>query len=429
MLYPIELRPRLLRFYNFPPCCSIAALENASVECASLQGKGNLHLTSPQPGPAFVQVSSGQNRLAYIDWMRGLACLFMFQTHCYDAWLSPAARQGRLIYWSQLGGTLPAPTFLFLAGFSFAFVTLRLRAKGFDANHIARQTILRGAEILGFGYLFRLQEYAVAWGWAPWTDLLRVDVLNIIGLSMMLMGVLIRLDSALRGERVVPDTKGLRDAWPALVSCLAIALATPLLWTVARPRWLPWPLESYVNGVHTFNVPQPWIFPAFPWAGFAFLGLAAGFVILSPWARAREARVLSAIGLGGAALIGAAVVLEDAGFRLPHFLDPEHDFWHTSLTFFFIRIGMLFVTLWLSYLWCAKGPGLRGFSPFIQLGQTSLLVYWVHIEFVYGKYSIIPKRASTALVSTIGLGVIFVAMLLLSLARTRWKASRKPAQA
>ena len=134
-------------------------------------------------------------------------------------------------------------------------------------------------------------------------------------------------------------------------------------------------------------------------------------------------------GSGGAALIGAAVVLEDAGFRLPHFLDPEHDFWHTSLTFFFIRIGMLFVTLWLSYLWCAKGPGLRGFSPFIQLGQTSLLVYWVHIEFVYGKYSIIPKRASTALVSTIGLGVIFVAMLLLSLARTRWKASRKPAQA
>ena len=127
--------------------------------------------------------------------------------------------------------------------------------------------------------------------------------------------------------------------------------------------------------------------------------------------------------------MAVAVVLENTGFRLPHFLDPEHDFWHTSFTFFLIRIGMLFVTLWLSYLWCAKGPGLRGFSPFIQLGQTSLLVYWVHIEFVYGKYSIIPKRASTALVSTIGLAVIFVAMLLLSLARTKWKAWRKPALA
>ena len=359
--------------------------------------------------------------------MRGLACLFMFQT--YDAWLSPAARQGRLIYWSQMGGTLPAPTFLFLAGFSFVLVTLRLRDKGFDANQIARQTILRGAEILGFGLLFRLQEYVVAWGWAPWTDLLRVDVLNIIGLSMILMGLLIRLDSALSAKNASQDSKGLRDAWPALATCLAIALATPLLWTTHRPRWLPWPLESYVNGVHTFNAPQPWMFPAFPWAGFAFLGLAAGSIILSPWARAREARVLTTTGVAGAVLIAAAVALEDNGFRLPHFLDPEHDFWHTSLTFFLIRVGMLLVTLWLSYLWCTKGPGLRGFSPLIQLGQTSLLVYWVHIEFVYGKYSILSKRASTALASTLGLGTIFLAMLLLSLARTQWKSRRKPALA
>ena len=376
-----------------------------------------------------------QSRLAYIDWMRGLACVFMFQTHCYDAWLSPAARQGRLIYWSQLGGTLPAPTFLFLAGFSFALVTLRLRSKGSDANHIARQTILRGAEILAFGFLFRLQEYLVAWGWAPWTDLLRVDVLNIIGLSMMLMGLVIRADAALFGRGAGSpkdsveslDPKGVRDAWPALTICLAIGLATPLLYTTLRPRFLPWPLESYVNGVHTFDKPQAWVFPAFPWAGFAFLGLAVGFVILSPWARAREARVLNAIGISGIILIAAALAFEDLGLRLPRFLDPEHDFWHTSMTFFLIRLGMLLVVLWLSYLWCAKGPGLIGFSPLIQLGQTSLLVYWVHIEFVYGKYSIIPKRASTALVSTMGLLVIFLAMLLLSLARTKWKDRRKAA--
>jgi len=37
---------------------------------------------------------------------------------------------------------------------------------------------MRGAEVLGLGLLFRLMEYALAWGWAPWTDLLRVDVLT-----------------------------------------------------------------------------------------------------------------------------------------------------------------------------------------------------------------------------------------------------------
>ena len=52
-----------------------------------------------------------------------------------------------------------------------------------------RTTIRRGAEILALGLLFRLQEYVIAWGWAPWSDLLRVDILNTIGVSMMLMGV------------------------------------------------------------------------------------------------------------------------------------------------------------------------------------------------------------------------------------------------
>jgi uncharacterized membrane protein len=36
-----------------------------------------------------------KTRLGYIDWIRGLACLLMFQTHCYDSWLGGSARQSR----------------------------------------------------------------------------------------------------------------------------------------------------------------------------------------------------------------------------------------------------------------------------------------------------------------------------------------------
>src|SRR5437016_13769651 len=92
-----------------------------------------------QQGPPLTKMT----RLAYIDWMRGLACVLMFQTHCYDSWLSPAARKSSsLITWSQLGGTLPAPLFTFLAGVSFALVTERLREKGVQRDAIAKQTIL-----------------------------------------------------------------------------------------------------------------------------------------------------------------------------------------------------------------------------------------------------------------------------------------------
>src|SRR6266478_1693891 len=110
---------------------------------------------------------SKMKRLAYIDWMRGLACVLMFQTHCYDSWLSPAARQSKLFMYSQIGGTFPAPLFLFLAGISFAFLTQKLRQKNCSPAEIARITIRRGAEIFALGLLFRLQEFVIALGWAP----------------------------------------------------------------------------------------------------------------------------------------------------------------------------------------------------------------------------------------------------------------------
>ncbi len=149
-----------------------------------------------------------KKRIAYIDWLRGFACLLMFQTHCYDSWLGGAARDSGLFKLSQLGGTLPAPMFLFLAGTSFALVTDKLRQKGVSADEIARTTVLRGGEIFLLGLLFRLQEFLLGQPLAPWTDLLRVDVLNVIGVSLMMMGVACRV-AALTGAT---DTSQLRRA-------------------------------------------------------------------------------------------------------------------------------------------------------------------------------------------------------------------------
>ena len=83
-------------------------------------------------------------RLGYIDWLRGLACLVMFEVHCYDSWLSPAARHSAFYGWSRFSGLLPGPLFLFLAGVSVALVTDRQRRKGIAANAIAVKTMRRG---------------------------------------------------------------------------------------------------------------------------------------------------------------------------------------------------------------------------------------------------------------------------------------------
>lgn len=364
--------------------------------------------------------SSSPSRLAYIDWMRGLACVLMFQTHCYDSWLGGDARKTTFFMWSQLGGTLPAPLFLFLAGISFALVVDRLRQRQIGSTEIARTTIRRGAEILGLAFLFRLQEYLIAFPWAPWTDLLRVDILNTIGLSMILMGLVCW---AILSQANPANWRYVGVA-AALATSMVIALLTPLIWTTWRSNWLPWPIESYITGVHNLGTPQPWLFPVFPWAGFAFFGLASGFVLLSNFARRRTALTVLLLGICGYGLITTARWLD----HRPAQLYPLYDFWHTSPNFFAIRVGLLLLILLASYCWCRWGLGQWGFSPMIQLGTTSLLVYWVHIEFVYGRFSILHKRSMGIRAASLGLATITAAMLLLSIARTQWKARRASLQ-
>jgi uncharacterized membrane protein len=365
--------------------------------------------------------SSG--RLEYIDWMRGLACVLMFQTHCYDSWLSPAARRSSFFAWSQLGGTLPAPLFIFLAGVSSAFVTDRLRSKGLSPSQVASKTIQRGAMVFGAGLLLRLQEFLLGWPHAPWTDLLRSDVLNILGLSMILMGLLCRF-TAVFGAGDASDTASTtarmrrRDIAAAVAAAALIALVTPPLWTTHRPRWLPWFLESYINGVHVFKEPQPWLFPLFPWAAFAFAGLAIGFLLKTDRLRRSETAGPAALGALGAVLALLALWLDGRSSRLY----AVYDFWHTSPNFFLLRVGVLLMILFLGHAWCRWGLGGWKFHPLIQLGNTSLLVYWVHIEFVYGRFSILRKGQQSIGMASLGLLTIFVAMLILSMLRTWWKS-------
>jgi fucose 4-O-acetylase-like acetyltransferase len=192
-------------------------------------------------------------------------------------------------------------------------------------------------------------------------------------------------------------------------------MLTPPLWTTHRLRWLPWPLESYINGVHTFGAPKGWFFPIFPWTGFAFAGLAIGFFLLTDFAKRFGALVFVALGALGGLLIVAGRWLD----RSPGQFYAVYSFWTTSPEFFLIRVGMLLIILLGAYGWCRWGAAQWGWSPVIQLGQTSLLVYWVHIEFVYGRMIILPSHANSIRIATYGLLFITTFMLVLSVLRTR----------
>lgn len=342
-------------------------------------------------------------RLAYVDWMRGLACLLMFQTHAYDSWLSEEARRSTPFMYSQLLGTFPAPLFLFLAGFAVALGIDRMEAKGATQREVAIAFIKRGAEIFGLAMLFRLQQFLMGWGWSPWTDLLRVDILNTIGLSLAMAAI---VPLAARGVW--------RRAAVASGIAAAFALLTPPVWATDKLRVLPWWIASYFNGGHVDRTPRGWFFPIFPWSGFVFLGVAAGVIVM--WARrdGREWRAIAALAAVGAIAVPISRWLDHG----PGQFYAVYNYWLTSPNFFLARCGLLLVILGGCYAWCAIKPG-GWWSPVEQLGSTSLLVYWVHIELVYGRLSILPKHRVDFATASWGLAGIAVTMTLLSVLKVR----------
>jgi len=354
----------------------------------------------------------------------------MIQAHCYDSWLNSEARRTLLYRWSQELSTLAAPIFLFLSGVSFALVTEGLRHKNKPQSQIFRTALLRGGEILGLGFLLRVQEFVLGYPKSPWTDLLKVDVLNILGVSIIFMALFWRLVNtsglpeastghggvSLKGAESV-GTRRNRLIGLSLLIAAVVAITTPPLWTTHRLTFLPWMLESYIDGVHNFAVPTPWIFSIFPWCGFAFVGLAFGSFLFSDFAQRKDVAALGIVGAIGALACALSLWWDYSSVRIY----AVYDYWHSSPNFFLMRCGILLLLTFAIFVWCRWGWVTDEFSPFIQFGKTSLLVYWVHIEFVYGRLSILPKGRSTIPLATVGMAVIFAAMLGISIWRTLTK--------
>ncbi len=120
--------------------------------------------------------------------------------------------------------------------------------------------------------------------------------------------------------------------------------------------WLPWELESYIDGCHNLGAPQPWLFPLLPWAGFAFAGLAAGFVLFGDWGREHTATVLGLFSGVGVLAILAAWQLDNSRVHVY----SVYDYWHTSPNFFMTRVGLLLVIAFLAYAWCSWALGKLG---------------------------------------------------------------------
>ena len=132
--------------------------------------------------------TSPRQRLAYIDWARGIAVLLMIEAHTIDAWTQPSARRGAIFRDATVLGGFAAPLFLWLAGLAVALAAAAAVRRGGSRREAAEAVCRRGLEIFILAFLFRLQAFLVSPGGHPIT-LFRVDILNIMGPAIVAAGL------------------------------------------------------------------------------------------------------------------------------------------------------------------------------------------------------------------------------------------------
>jgi uncharacterized membrane protein len=308
-------------------------------------------------------MAGARPRRGYLDWLRGIAVLIMIQAHVIDSWTAEPFRHSREYGWAVILGGFGAPLFLFLAGVSVALsATSKARRTG-SVSAAAGAVAGRGVQIFGLAFLFRFQSWLLSGG--PASALLRVDILNILGPA-------IAAAAGLWGA--VKTTRGRVIAFGGAAT--AVALVTPPIRAAGWLSALPDPVEGYIR-----PIPGLTNFVLFPWVGFAFAGALAGVLIETTRTRESEKRLNRVLGVAGAMLVAVAF----AGSYLPSIYENS-SFWTSSPTYFAIRAGILTLAVALAYAWERRSDG-AGWSPLQQLGRTSLFIYWIHVEMVYGRLS------------------------------------------
>ena len=343
-------------------------------------------------------------RRPWIDWLRGLAVVIMFHAHTIDAWTLAADRTTWWYYQSVRVSGMAAPLFLFLAGLAVVMASNAKVRKGASTAEASWALQKRGWEILGLAILFRAQSWIFNPS-ATLTGLLKVDILNVMGPSMVAAAWLWGRSSrdGVRLAIFAAATTLVVVASPFVrATDLLVPLADPLEWYLRPPAGKGW-------------------FALFPWAALLLAGGAVGVIIDRTRDAASERRLAGVFAASGAAIFAA-------GFTASYFppLVPGTTFWTTSLSYFVIRIGLMLFLLSLAYAWMARPAADPATSPMIQMGRTSLFLYWVHVELAYGIFSYPIKGKMPFWAAMVAFVAFSIAMLWLSYAKdrlvARWNA-------
>jgi hypothetical protein len=331
-----------------------------------------------------MKVKTSIQRLQYLDWVRGLGAAIMLQGHVFDSYLRNDQRAGGVFMFSQFAGGMPPAIFLFLTGVTLAFLMHSSERKGMPPRQRFRISLQRSGYLFFLAFAFRAFMLIAGYPVSTFADFWRVDILNCMGFSIAVISVMAVFRTAERARLCA-------------VLGLAIAFASPL---ISQIDW-----QGVPPLVRAYLVPDHRAFGFFPWAAYLAFGVSAGSALrLIPAEkldRAMQWTVLAA---------GAAIACCQYCVHLPFSIYASSDFWLNSPAQVLTKQSVTLLLLALAFVW-TQYIARDGWSWLRQFGTTSLLVYWVHIELIYGRWMWFFKERLTVM-ETAALAMLVILFLL-----------------
>ena len=337
--------------------------------------------------------------------MRGLAVLVMIEAHVLDSWTRLDVRDTSAFRWSMIVAGFGAPLFLFLAGISVALSAGSKSRRTGDDRLAMTAVMKRGGWIFLLAFVFRIQAWILGWG-SP-LSLLKVDILNVMGPSIVAAAA---LWGAFRGRIS-------RSIAFAIVAA-ALSLISPIVRGTTALDATPDAFEAYVRPLSGFSS-----FCIFPWTGFVFAGGCIGVLLDAARSPETESQLNKCL-----APAGLAIAVAGYGASFLPTLYEHSEFWGGSPAFFLLRVGVLVAVIALAYSWerLSFGPS---WSPMRQLGRSSFFIYWIHVELVYGLISLHIHKTLTHAQAWVAYGAFALLMLFVSIQKdrfmTRWNTRGK----
>ncbi|WP_430468312.1 heparan-alpha-glucosaminide N-acetyltransferase domain-containing protein [Winogradskyella ouciana] len=305
-----------------------------------------------------------KNRLYFIDAVRAFAILMMLQGHFIDTLLDVSYRDESdtaFKVWKYFRG-ITAPTFFTISGLIFSYLLIKAKKSG-SAEKRMRKGLVRGFMLIGIGYLLRVPIFEWLFGVFN-SYFLVIDVLQCIGLSLILIVIIYRLTCK----------KTLVFSILMLLFGLVIFITEPMYRHLELPH-IPKLFSNYLTKDYGS------IFTILPWFGYVAFG---GFISTLFYRYLERPRFKLAT-VSGFFIVGLGLIFYSSWSfnELYYLLDIKLFEDVAYYNYLFTRLGNVLILFALFYLAekYVKQPLI------LKIGQKTLSIYVIHFIIIYGSFT------------------------------------------